>query len=314
MSGMSRCVITGAGGFIGGYLTERLLRAGASVEAFDVAEPRVVPREGRFHFTAVDIEQRSVLERAMREARPDVVFHLAAQSYPGLSWDDPVRTFRANILGSVNVFDAVRATGLPTSVVAICSSAEYAARSTAEPIAEDSALNPSSPYGVSKLAEDELGRLYAERYGMRIMRVRPFYLIGPRKTGDVSSDFARGVVAIERGQRQVLPVGNLDVVRDLLDVRDGVDALVVLAERGRAGEVYNVCSGRGYAVRDVLEILKKLARVPVREELDAARARPIDEPVKIGDPSRLKALGWGPQYSIESTLGDILGYWRAQTA
>lgn len=312
MAAISRCVITGAGGFIGSYLAERLLKDGAAVEAFDLAEPRVMP-EGRFRFTAVDIEQRAGLERAMRDARPDVVFHLAAQSYPGLSWDDPVRTFRANILGSVNVFDAVRAAGGKASVVAICSSAEYAARSTAEPIAEDSALEPSSPYGVSKLAEDELGRLYVERYGMRIIRVRPFYLIGPRKTGDVSSDFARGIVAIERGQRQELLVGNLDVVRDLLDVRDGAAALVTVAERGVAGEVYNVCSGRGYAVREMLEILKRLAKAPVTDKPDASRVRPIDEPVKIGDASRLKALGWSPQHSIESTLSDILEYWRAQT-
>jgi len=314
MADIARCVITGAGGFIGGYLVERMLEAGAVVEAFDVAEPKRAPRHERYRFTVVDVERRAELERAMRTARPDVVFHLAAQSYPGLSWDDPARTFRANILGTVNVFEAVRASGTGASIVTVCSSAEYAARNTAEPIREDTALEPSSPYGVSKLAADELARLYAERYAMRIVRVRPFYLIGPRKTGDVSSDFARGIVEIERGRRALLSVGNLEVVRDLLDVRDGVEALVLLGERGRAGEVYNICSGRGYAIREVLDIMKKLARAPVREEKDPSRSRPMDEPVKIGDPLRLKALGWSPRYSIEATLGDILDYWRAQEA
>src|SRR5262249_20960767 len=151
---------------------------------------------------------------------------------------------------------------------------------------------------------------YHEFYGLTVVRCRPFYWIGPRKTGDVSSDFARGIVAIEQGRQEDLPVGNLELVRDLLDVRDGVEALRLLSQHGRPGDVYNICSGRGYSLREVLSVYKRLAKVEVRERFDPSRTRPIDENVKIGDPSELCKLGWSPQRSIARTLEEILAYWR----
>jgi GDP-4-dehydro-6-deoxy-D-mannose reductase len=171
---------------------------------------------------------------------------------------------------------------------------------------------PSSPYAVSKLAQDHLGRLYHEAYGLKIVRCRPFFLIGPRKRGDVASDLARGVVAIERGLGEDLPVGRLDVVRDLLDVRDGVEALWLLANCGRMDEVYNICSGEGYNLQEVLSVYRKLAKVEVRERVDPSLIRPIDEMVKVGDSAKLRSLGWSPKRPIGQTLRDILEYWRQQ--
>ena len=171
---------------------------------------------------------------------------------------------------------------------------------------------PSSPYAVSKLAQDHLGRLYHEFHGLKVVRCRPFFLIGPRKTGDAASDFAQGIVAIERGREEDLPVGNLDVVRDFLDVRDGVEAFWLLSQCGRAGDVYNVCSGQGYSLRDVLSVYRNLASVEVRERVDSGRIRPIEEMVKIGDSAKLNALGWSPRRPVPQTLKDILEYWREQ--
>ena len=169
---------------------------------------------------------------------------------------------------------------------------------------------PSSPYAVSKLAQDHLGRLYHEFHGMKVIRCRPFFLIGPRKTGDVASDFARGIVAIERGTKPDLPVGNLEVVRDLLDVRDGARALWLLAERGCPGDVYNICSGKGYSLREVLTIYKSLTNVEIKERIEPSRIRRIDEAVKIGDSTKIRALGWSQERTIPQALKDILEYWR----
>ena len=226
---------------------------------------------------------------------PEVVFHLAAQSYPGVSWKQPAQTFEVNVLGTIFLFEEILARKLDPTIVVVCSSSEYAANRDGQPITEHGELVPSSPYAVSKLAQDHLSRLYHEFYGLRVIRCRPFFLIGPRKTGDAASDFARGIVAIERGRQEDLPVGNLDVVRDFLDVRDGVEAFWLLSQRGCLGDVYNVCSGRGYSLRDVISVYKNLASVEVRERLDLGRIRPIEEMVKVGDPTKLNALGWSPR-------------------
>jgi GDP-4-dehydro-6-deoxy-D-mannose reductase len=263
-----------------------------------------------YHYHAADIMNREQVAGMIRAVAPDVVFHLAAQSYPGVSWEQPGLTFHVNVLGTANIMEAIREAGLKSKILVVCSSAEYAPEAGSIPIREDVPLRPSSPYGISKLAQDHMARLYFEHYGMPTVRLRPFFLIGPRKRGDVCSDWARGVVAIERGLNDSLPVGNLDVVRDLLDVRDGIEAFQLLAEKGRPGDVYNICSGQGTSLRQVLDILKSLAGTPVRERTHESLLRPLDEMIRIGDPGKLLALGWRPKRSIKDTLKDILEYWR----
>lgn len=302
-------LVTGAGGFIGGFLVEHLAAQGHEVHALDQS-----PGSAVCAFHRADILDPASLTELVGKIRPSAVFHLAAQSYPGISWQDPAATFRVNVLGTIHVLEAIRRSGLKPVTVVACSSAEYSSRAGTGRIAEDAPLDPSSPYGISKLAEDHAAKLYGERYGIPVIRMRPFFLVGTRKKGDVCSDFARGVVAVEQGRQADVPVGNLDVVRDLLDVRDGVEAMALLAERGAKGEVYNICSGTGYSLRDVLETYKSLARVPVRERVDPARLRPIEEMERIGDPSKLKALGWAPRHAIRDTLGDILDFWRTADA
>jgi GDP-4-dehydro-6-deoxy-D-mannose reductase len=308
-----KCLVTGAGGFVGSHLVEFLAKEGHQVTALGrVRTPVLANVESTITFVEADLLDRKSIGRLVGSVCPEVVFHLAAQSYPNVSWKEPAQTFEVNVLGTVFLFEEFLARKLDPAIVIACSSSEYAPSRDGEPITEQGELTPSSPYAVSKLAQDHLGRLYHEFHGLRVIRCRPFFLIGPRKTGDAASDFARGIVAIEQGRQKDLPVGNLDVVRDLLDVRDGVEAFWLVSQRGRAGDVYNVCSGRGYSLRDVLSVYKDLARVEVRERLDHGRIRPIEEMVKVGDPAKLNALGWSPRRPIQQILKDILEYWRRE--
>jgi len=290
-------VVTGASGFIGRYLTEHLRASGEEVIALS--------RED------CDILDASRLRGVIGEARPRRVFHLAAQSLPGVSWSHPTETIRVNVEGTLNILDAVRGAEINPAIVVVCSSSEYAQSKDGRPIKETDAKQPLSPYAVSKLAADHCAQVYALRYKMNILRVRPFFLIGPRKTGDVCSDLARRVVAVERAKAGDVPVGRLDIVRDFLDVRDGVEAMTLISTTGAPGDDYNICAGRGYRIADVLEGYKKLATKPIRERLDPALARPIDEPIKVGDPAKLQALGWKARHSIEESLSAILEYWRS---
>ena len=288
--------VTGGEGFIGSYLCEHLRAQGDQV----VAPSR----------TGADVRDAAAMLRLLSETRPQTIFHLAAQSLPGISWENPAETFKVNVGGTIHVLEAVRAAGLDAQLVVAGSSAEYAPGE--RPIREDDSLRPSSPYAASKIAVSQMAELYGRRYGMKVVRVRPFFLIGPRKRGDVCSDLARRVVAIERGEATELRVGRLDIVRDFLDVRDGVTALTLLGTKGQPGEAYNICSGTAYTIGDVLETFRKQALVPIRACPDPSLLRPIDEPVKVGNPSKLRVLGWSSQYSLERSVGDILAYWRSQ--
>ena len=167
-----------------------------------------------------------------------------------------------------------------------------------------------SPYAVSKLAGDQLADLYGRSFGLDIVRFRPFFWIGPRKAGDVASDIARRIVDIERGAPPLLKIGRTDTVRDMIDVEDGVTALLLLAERGLAGSAYNICCGRGTSIAQLIAEFRAQARVSFDVEQDVTLLRPIDELVKIGDPARIVALGWSPRETLDQSVAAILDYWR----
>jgi GDP-4-dehydro-6-deoxy-D-mannose reductase len=181
-----KALVTGAAGFIGRYLVEHLLAEGHEVEAL-ARRPGAFQDSGPLRVHKGDVRDRDFLGRLVSEAKPEVIFHLAAQSLPLVSWDRPDETFEVNTGGTLNLFDALRAAHADPAIVVACSSAEYAPRPDGLPISEEWVLAPSSPYGVSKLAQDHLARLYAEAHGLRVVRARPFFLIGPRKERDVSS-------------------------------------------------------------------------------------------------------------------------------
>jgi GDP-4-dehydro-6-deoxy-D-mannose reductase len=293
-----RVIVTGAGGFVGSFLVDALIERGETVAAWAHDE--------------VDITDAAAVAHAVERDDPDVVVHLAAQSLPGRSWEDPAGTYRVNVGGTINLLEASRRLRSLPRVLLAGSSAEYAEPADGLLIREDAAIDPNSPYGSSKFAAMQLGEMYWRRYGLPVVRFRPFALVGPRKTGDVCSDFARRIVAIERGAGSEMRVGDLRVVRDMIDVRDGVAALRLLIENGIAGETYNICAGRGVSIADVLNGLCRLTTVPVTVRTDPALIRPLEQKVKIGDPSKLQALGWRPVRELAETLHDILAYWRGR--
>jgi GDP-4-dehydro-6-deoxy-D-mannose reductase len=171
---------------------------------------------------------------------------------------------------------------------------------------------PSSIYAVSKVGEEMLALMYWKLYGMRVLRVRPFNVTGPRKTSDACSDFAKGIVEIQRGIRDSLEVGNLDTVRDFTDGRDAADALWKVATNGVAGDVYNISSGQACTIRSILEMLISLSGSDVKYRVGVTKLRPFDDPVYVGDNAKLRDLGWVPRIPLQRTLEDTLDYWRAR--
>jgi GDP-4-dehydro-6-deoxy-D-mannose reductase len=313
-----RVLITGFTGFVGSHLADYLVARG-DVEVFGTYRWRsrldnVEHLGTRVRRVECDVRDAAAVRRALRDVRPDRIFHLAAQSFVPTSWLAPGETLSGNVLGQVNLFEAMRDLDLPARVHIAGSSEEYGLVLPDEvPIREDSPLRPLSPYGVSKVAQDLLAYQYWKSYRLHVVRTRGFNHTGPRR-GDVfvSSSFARQVAEIEKGLREaVVWVGNLDSVRDFTDVRDMVRAYWLALERGEPGEVYNICSGRGYTAQQVLEILLALTHVQVEMREDPARMRPSDVTLLLGDCSKFRsATGWEPTIPFEVTLKDLLEHWR----
>ncbi len=308
-----RVLVTGAGGLIGSFLAEALARDGRQVFATYHANRRnlgALPAQATL--IACDLRQGGQVRAAMEQSRPEQVFHLAGQSSPSGSWTDPQTTVEVNVTGTLHLLDAVRAMGVTPVIVLAGSSAEYGPPDPAQRvIPETKTPQPNTPYGVSKLAATLLAQCYVRSHGLHVVIARPFFVIGPRKASDACSDFARAIVAVERGEQEAIRVGDLRPVRDFLDVQDAVAALRLLGHRGVSGEVYNVSSGHGRAVQEVLDGLIALSGRSIPVQQDTTRLRPVDQPVVIGDNARLRSLGWQPRMPLEQSLRAILAYWRA---
>lgn len=304
-------LVTGAAGFAGGHLLDRLTAGGGEAHALARTGGRPpVPRRGVRWWTA-DLLDRAALERMLAEARPSVVYHCAGSADVGGAWHAPAAALRVNVIGTHHLLSAIEALRLDCRVVVTGSALIY--RAQREPLTEDSPIGPGTPYGVSKLAQE----ITSAASGLPVLLARPFNHTGPRQIASyASSTFAQQIAAIEAGRREpVLQVGNLDAQRDITDVRDTVRAYVALAESGTPLRPYNVCSGRAYPMREILDTLLSRARVRVRIEVDPSRLRPSDNPVILGSHARLTAeTGWTPEIPIERTLADLLEYWRDVTA
>jgi GDP-4-dehydro-6-deoxy-D-mannose reductase len=309
---MKKCLITGCNGFIGSYLAEFLINRGIAVYGtIHRGRERIAHLSDKITTFECEILDKEKVENVVSQVKPDLVFHLAAQSRIAPSWQDPEETFKVNILGTLHLLEALREVATDPVVVVACSAAEYGYRGEDEPqIKESSEFRPSDPYAVSKVAQDLLASLYWQTYGLRVIRVRPLNITGPGIINDACSDFARGIVEIEMGQRAALNVGDLDSVRDITDVRDAVDALWMIAERGKPGEVYNVCSGVGYRIGDLLNRLVQMSSATVTVVQGDSKTHSSGQSVQIGDNKKLVGLGWKPQILIEKTLSDMLNYWR----
>ena len=316
-----RALITGITGFAGSHLAEFILSNHPDVEVYGIMRWRsrtenIEAIEQRVKLVECDLRDATSVKTLLGRVRPDMVFHLAAQSYVPSSWNAPGESLTTNIIGQLNIFEAVRELKIEPWIQIACSSEEYGLVKEDElPIKETNPLRPLSPYAVSKVGQDYLGYQYHMSFGLKVVRTRGFNHDGPRR-GDVfvSSNFAKQLVEVEKGKRPaVIHVGNLEARRDFSDVRDIVRGYWLSLERCEAGEVYNLCSGKAYSIQEVLDRLIELSGAKVKIEQDPARLRPSDVPVLIGDCTKFREVtGWKPEIPYDKTLADMLDYWRGK--
>ncbi|HEX8962660.1 MAG TPA: GDP-mannose 4,6-dehydratase [Rhodocyclaceae bacterium] len=327
-----RALITGITGMVGSHLTDYLLEqtdwdiVGMCRWRSPLDNVRhLLPRANagdRLKFVYGDLRDSLSLHHVIQEAKPDYVFHLAAQSYPKTSFTAPLETLDTNINGTARLLETIRLTSDIAPVVHVCASSEVFGRVPAEklPINEECSFHPASPYAISKVGTDLVGRFYAEAYGMRVMTTRMFTHTGPRR-GDVfaESSFAKQIALIEGGKVEpVVKVGNLESLRTFADVRDAVRAYYLLVTKDPvAGAYYNIGGTYTCTIGEMLRHL--LSRSPmgdkIRIEQDPARMRPIDADLQVPDTSKFhRHTGWEPQISFQQTMGDLLDYWRQRVA
>lgn len=308
---MERVFVTGAGGFVGRHLARVLARRGGSVHGFGQGpRPDDAPLAA---WTEGDVLDPAALGAAVASASPSAVVHLAGQSSAAVSFEHPVDTYRANAMGSWRLLDAVRAHAPTARVLLVGSGEVYGPQPEGGRVTEGAPFRPVSPYALSKAAADAAAEAFANRHGLSVVRTRSFGHTGPGQAPTfVVPSMARQIARIELGRVEpVLWVGNLNVSRDLTDVRDVVEAYALLLERGRPGAAYNVCRGEGISLSTLVSQLCSLARREVRVEIDPARLRPVDLTWLVGDPAALQHdTGWVPEIALRTTLDDVLGYWR----
>jgi GDP-4-dehydro-6-deoxy-D-mannose reductase len=323
-------LVTGGAGFAGSHLIDLLVgEQGQPPPAGIVAWRRPRPDQGKTEsrpvdrsaapaareevtWEEVDVLDRDAVRAAIARIRPAKVYHCAGAAHVGRAWDRIESTFATNVRGTHYVLDALARARIEARVLIPSSALVYTPAN--RPLTEDDAIAPSSPYGLSKLAQEMLAR-HAEQ-GLTVTVARAFNHLGPRQDPFfAASGFARRIADIEKGRwAPEISVGNLEARRDLTDVRDTVRAYRLILERAGPGEAFNVCSGCAVSIRQVLDMLIARARLPVRITVDPARYRPNDTPLLVGDPKRIRdRFGWSPEIPLDRTLDDLLESWRNAT-
>ena len=316
-------MVTGAGGMVGSHMVELLHAKGENVigtyyrPTTDITE---LPKE--IKMIECDIRYAPSVEKIIMEYQPEQIYHLAAQSYPTISWDRPYETIETNVNGTIAVYEAIKKVkelkkiDYNPMVVVACSSAEYGEtlnqlEGSKIYVKETAELQPLHPYGVSKVGQDLISFQYFMNDHIRCIRARIFNSTGTRKVNDVTSDFTRRAIEAERTKIYELRVGNLDTRRAIMDQRDLVNALILLAEKGTAGEVYNVSSENIYQMSDIVRMIEKQLGIKFKINVDSALLRPTDEKIIVGDVTKLKKdTGWKQNIPMEQTIADMLEYWK----
>lgn len=312
-----RVLITGVAGFVGRHLAAQLLDEGGH-EVWGLARPdrEAEGLDPRIRLISADLQQRALVDRAIAEARPEAIYHLASQSSVAKSLADPLPTIINNVVGQVNLLEACTLHARDARILVIGSNEEYGLTSPDElPIRETKPLRPISPYAVSKVTQDMLGHQYFATHGLQVIRVRPFVHTGPGQAPIfVTPSFARQLAEMEGGLREPrMRVGFLDGQRDFTDVRDVARGYRLLIERGEPGEVYNLGTGVPRSIRSILDGLLALSTATPTVETDPALIRPLEVPVQYPDCSKMHAAtGWTPEIPFEQTLHDVLDDWRAR--
>ena len=298
-----KVAVTGSSGFVGGHLVPYLRSRGDDVVTMD-----------RTGTPPVDVTAAAEVREVLRAARPDAVYHLAALSHVGRSWDAPEAVFRINAVGALNVLRACIDAGVGRVLVAGSADVYGVVGPEDLPLTEESPIRPITPYGASKAAADVLALQAHLGEGLGTLRVRAFNHTGPGQGASMLvPGLAQRIADAERAAGSKVKVGRVDVVRDLCDVRDVVRAYRLLVELGTPGESYNVCSGRGVTVRDVADTMLSMSDAPLELVVDPELVRPVDVPRLVGDPARLHAATeWEPQIPLEQTLRDVLATARSR--
>ncbi len=315
---MTKVFITGISGFAGSYLARYLRKKDISITGtylMDESLKVIEDIKDRLSLIKVDLQDATRVLELINTIKPDLVFHLAALTSPGDSFNNPVATIQNNIAAQINILEGIKKAKLPDTKILIVSSAEVYGLVKKEdlPIDEDTKLMPTNPYAVSKIAQDFLGLQYFLSYKIKVIRVRPFNHIGPGQSPSfVVPAFAKKIAEIEKGQgKPTLLVGSLDAKRDFTDVRDMVRAYSIIIQKGKPGEVYNIGSGKSYKIADILDRLLSFSKSKIAVKIDKSLFRPSDNPELLCDANKfIRATGWSPEISIDTTLKDTLDYWR----
>lgn len=315
----TQILITGGTGFAGSHLVELLIQTISpnrlhvtNVSARETYVSSLLPASS---IHRLDLTDKPAVDSLINELKPTHIYHLASAAAVGSSFGQARTVLESHLALQLNLLEAVKEYVPQARVVTIGSGLEYAVtkESAQEKIAEDHPIGPISPYAVSKAFQTLLSNSFAHTYGLDIVMVRPFNHIGERQgLGFVVADFAAQVVAIEEGRQSKLKVGNLAAVRDFSDVKDVVSAYQLLMEKGQTGEVYNVSSGTGHSIQEILDWLTASAYSPISVEVDQEKFRPLDIESIIADNGKLKALGWQPTHQLSETVQRVLGWWRSQ--
>ncbi len=311
-----KCLITGISGFVGQYLARDLVEKGAVVAGVERASG--VRSAGAWPVIECDILDFPGLLGVVTDFQPDQIYHLAGLTRPSESLRMPREYYLVNVLGTVNVLEAVRRAAPQARCLLVSSAEVYACSSCSGPIDEVCRPRPSNPYGESKLLAEQVGLRYCRDFGSRVVIVRPFNHSGPGQSETfVVSDFCRQAVLLENkpeGNRTI-QVGNLASARDFLDVRDVVTAYAGLAEKGAVGEIYNIASGQAITIQAILDTVLKLAKTSIQVEVSTEKYRPGAGRPLVGTSEKLRnLLGWQPRFSLEQTIADTLDYWRQKLA
>ena len=316
-----KVLITGITGMVGSHLAEYILSNHPDIDVHGLSRWRS-PRENirgiesKIQMHYADVRDLHSLLVLFQKLKPEWIFHLAAQSFVTYSFDAPADTIETNVIGTTNLLDAVRLTGIDPKIHVCTSSEVYGqVREDEVPIRESTPFRPASPYAVSKVGEDMVALQYFISYGIKTVRTRMFTHTGPRR-GDVfaESSFAKQIAEIEAGIRpNPGKVGNLNSVRTVIDVRDAVKAYWTLMEKCPPGEVYNIGGDRSLTVEQILDLLKSMATCKIEHEVDPSLIRPSDVTLQIPDTTKFRAAtGWKPEISVETTLRDLLTYHRSR--
>ncbi|UKS24987.1 GDP-mannose 4,6-dehydratase [Paenibacillus sp. HWE-109] len=303
-----KALITGISGFVGTYLSEKLLEYNYEV----IGLSRSCPTSKYINCIPCDIQDSLKVEQVIKSCQPDEIYHLAGSGFIPLSYEKPIETYNTIVNGTLNLYEVVRKLDLDTKILYV-SSAEVYGDGRGIAFNENDILRPNNPYAGAKACADLISEQYAKTYDMKILRARAFNHTGPRQTSEfVCSNFAKQISEMERVGRDTIRVGNIDVKRDFLDVRDVVNAYFLIMKLGISGEVYNVSSNNGVSIHELLNTLIAISNIKYPKiEIDDNKVREKEASVRIGDNTKLRChTGWLPKYDLKDTMKDLLDYWR----